>query len=166
MKQMTALLTLATTTLVLAQVERGITSVTIAGKQISVEYGRPLLKGRDMLGRASTGMVWRTGADQAATLNAAADLVFGSVSVPKGRYSLFTKKVGSDQWELLVNSKTGIWGTNHDPKQDLASIPLQTLANDSSVEKFTIALNPDGTDACDLVLSWGDRSLRTAFKVK
>ena len=30
MKQMTALLTLATTTLVLAQVERGITSVTIA----------------------------------------------------------------------------------------------------------------------------------------
>ena len=166
MKRITILLTVAATTLVLGQVERGVATATVGKERVSIDYGRPLLKGRDMLGRASSGMVWRTGADQATLLETSADIDFGIASVAKGQYSLFTKKVGADQWELLVNSKTGIWGTNHDPKHDVAKIPLQTLANDSSVEKFTISLNPQGEGACDLVLSWGDRSLKTAFKVK
>ena len=159
------LLVLVATTLVMAQVERGTSRATIAGKQISVEYGRPQLRGRDMLGQASAGMVWRTGADQATMLRAAADLVFGNIGVPEGDYSLFTKKVASDQWELLINSKTGIWGTNHNAKNDVATIPLQTMANDTKVEKFTITLNALGGNSGELVLSWGDRSLRTAFKV-
>ena len=44
-----------------AQVSRGTAEVTISGKRIVVEYGRPELQGREMLGKASVGMVWRMG---------------------------------------------------------------------------------------------------------
>ena len=88
---------------------RGGTEAEFGGKKISVDYGRPKLRGRDMLGQASEGMVWRMGTDQATTLSTDAELAFGPVTLGAGRYSLFAKKVGANSWELLVNSETGMW---------------------------------------------------------
>jgi hypothetical protein len=37
----------------------------------------------------------------------------------------------------------GVWGTNYDPKRDVARIPLNRAALAQPVDRLTIALEPD-----------------------
>ena len=64
------------------------TEWTVDGAAISIEYGRPSLKGRTV-GKdvAPYGRVWRAGADEATTLKTDKPLQFGSLSVPAGTYA-------------------------------------------------------------------------------
>ncbi|MDA2938610.1 DUF2911 domain-containing protein [Acidobacteria bacterium AH-259-A15] len=160
------MVTAFTLTLPAHEQERGMAQVAFDGKNISIDYGRPLLRGRNMLGRADSGIVWRMGTDQATSLVTEADLVFGDIRVAKGRYSLFAKKLGPDKWEVLVNSETDIWGTNHNPEKDVAAIPLQAHDLENSVEMFTITLESKGPDSGEFHMVWGTKELRADFQVK
>ena len=56
------------------------TEVTLKGKKITIDYGRPYLKGRKVGQElAPYGKVWRTGADEATALNTEIDLNIGSL---------------------------------------------------------------------------------------
>ncbi len=141
---------------------RGKAEATVAGKKVSIDYGQPTLRGRDMLGQARPGMVWRFGKDAATMLTSEADLQFGDVKVPKGSYSLFAKKIDDNTWHLVVNKQTGQWGTNHDATQDLFEIPLKKSSGGDSVEAFTIELTGKGNDGT-LSASWGTVVLSANF---
>ena len=69
-----ALVAVLTATTVVAQEQRGETKATVAGKAVSVEYGRPVLAGRDMLGQAKVGTPWRMGSGSPTSLKTEADL--------------------------------------------------------------------------------------------
>jgi hypothetical protein len=143
---------------VFAQVSpRGEATATVAGKAVSIEYGRPSLKGRDMLGQAQVGQAWRMGADAATTLKTDADLAFGSASVPKGEYTLTATKVSADQWHLNVLNKAD--------RARVAEVPLTQAKLDASVEQFTIALSGE-KDKGELQLHWGTTALKAAFTGK
>src|SRR5690349_15136718 len=74
---------------------RGKAELTLNGKKISVEYGRPSLHGRtvnDLLGQVGAGDFWRLGADKSTTFSTTGDLMFGDAKVPKGEYSLWAQK--------------------------------------------------------------------------
>src|SRR5437763_849945 len=67
------------------------TSVTLGSTNITMEYGRPYLKGRHVGGEvAPYGEVWRTGADEATNLVTDGDIMVGDLKVPKGKYTVFT----------------------------------------------------------------------------
>jgi Protein of unknown function (DUF2911) len=151
--------------LALAQNPRGTAETSLSGKKVSVEYGRPNLRGRDLLAEAPVGTDWRTGADKSTTFTTDADLVFGSTTIPKGSYSLFTKRTGDKTWTLVFNKKTGQWGTEHDASQDLASVPLAWQQKDSGPELFTMELSSSGASG-DLRLVWGKHLLSAPFKAK
>lgn len=144
---------------------RGKAEASFSGKKVAVDYGQPALQGRDMLGKARPGMVWRFGKDAATMLNSEADLQFGDVTVPKGSYSLFAKKVDENTWHLIVNKQTGQWGTDHNADMDLAEIPLKTNASPDSVETFTIKLSANGNKGT-LSAAWGAVVLSADFTAK
>jgi len=51
---------------------RGTSKISLGGKAVSVEYGRPSLKGRsvaELLDRLKPGDFWRLGADKSATFS-------------------------------------------------------------------------------------------------
>src|SRR5579863_1398990 len=76
------------------------TSITVDGHKITITYGRPSLKGRKMLGAHEPyGKVWRTGADEATTIETDADLDINGLKVPKGKYAMFTIP-GENEWKL------------------------------------------------------------------
>lgn len=145
---------------------RGTASVEINGKKISIEYGRPQLNGRDMLGQAYEGMVWRMGMNQATTLTTEATLQFGDQTVAAGKYLLVAQKKGPRDWELIVNSDPSASANTRNTSQDVARIPLAPGEPPSSVETFTIELTAKGAQTGNFSMSWGDLIASADFQVK
>jgi len=147
---------------------RGTTKITLDGKTVSVEYGRPSLKGRsaaDLLGQLQAGGFWRLGADKSTTFSTAVDLQFGDVTIPAGQYSLWVGRGADNSYKLVFNKQHGQWGTQHDASQDLASAPLEQTKASDSAEMVTIGLTKEG-DAPLITIQWGDMKLTTNFKAK
>ena len=138
--------------------ERGLAKAQVAGKAVAIDYGRPELKGRDMLGQAEVGKPWRLGADGATTLKTEADLKFGALAVAKGDYVLTATKVAEAQWQLNV-TKAG------EDKALVGSIPLTPQKIEGSVEMFTIELAGKGNDG-EFLMKWGTTALKAAFTGK
>jgi hypothetical protein len=136
---------------------RGEAKAMVAGKAVSIDYGRPTLKGRDMLGQAQVGQAWRMGANDPTTLKTDADLAFGAATVPKGEYILTATKITADQWHLNVLGKAD--------RAKVAEIPLAQGKLDASVEQFTITLEGE-KDKGELELNWGTTALKAAFTGK
>jgi hypothetical protein len=135
--------------------DRGQAQATVGGKPVTIDYGRPALAGRDMIGKAPVGRPWRMGKDAETTLKTDADLKFGELAVPKGEYVLTATKVAEGQWELNF-IKTQPF------KTPLGSVPLKSDAVKDSVETFTIELTGSGS-AGTLTLKWGTSALSTPF---
>lgn len=129
-------------------------SAALAGKKITVSYGRPYMKGRTIFGGlVPWDAVWRTGADEATTFTTEADVMIGSLKVPKGEYALFTIPT-EKQWTLVVNKTAKQWGAfKYDAAQDLGRVPMTVTTAAKPVEQFTIELVPSGKQVT-LKLSW------------
>ena len=137
----------------------------IAGKKISIEYSRPSMKGRQVFGGlVPYGQVWRAGANEATTLKTEADLQFGSLSVPKGTYTLFAIPE-ADKWTLVINKQTGQWGTDYQQAQDLGRVPMKVNKTDRPVEMFTIAITPKGNGGT-LKMTWENTAASVDFTAK
>lgn len=143
--------------------DRGTATATFGSATVSINYGRPKLEGRDMLAQATDGMVWRMGKNEATEIKTDADLKFGDTEIPKGTYTLWMKKVSSDQWHLVFNKKTGIWGTEHSAADDFAEVPMTMSTNAESVEAFTIELAASNETSGTLKATWGTSILTADF---
>ncbi|TDI44666.1 MAG: DUF2911 domain-containing protein [Acidobacteria bacterium] len=148
-----------------AQVPRGTATITLNAHSVSIDYGRPSLKGRDMLAKAPVGTVWRLGADQATTMTLTGVTVFGNIVAREGSFSLFLQRTEDKQWMLLLNRQTGQWGTEHDASKDLMAIPLKWETQEESTEKLTIELTPQTKEIGQLSIRWGTNVLKQNFRI-
>jgi hypothetical protein len=138
---------------------------TVGGATISVEYGRPYMRGRKIMGGlVPYGQVWRTGADAATTLTTSKALAIGGATVPAGKVTLYTLPAEAG-WKLIINKQTGQWGTEYDQAQDLARVDLTKKALSAPVDQLTIAIEPAG-DGGVLKISWETTELSVPFTVK
>ena len=136
-----------------AQAPRGEAKLTLAGKKIAIDYGRPALKGRDMLGQLAAGQSWRLGADAETTLQTAGDLSFGTIVLPKGKYVLTAMRSAENKWSLVA---TG---------DKVVEIPLASETLKEPVELFTIELLGKGTSG-QLVTKWQTLQLSAPFTAR
>src|SRR5205807_1014333 len=68
----------------------GTAEVTLKGSKITIDYSRPSMKGRKIVGELLPyGKVWRTGANEATTLTTETALNIGGTNVPAGKYTLY-----------------------------------------------------------------------------
>ncbi|MGA3166802.1 MAG: DUF2911 domain-containing protein [Terriglobia bacterium] len=147
---------------------RGTAKLTLKGKTVSVEYGRPSLKGRSvdqLLSQLQAGEVWRLGADKSTTLSTGVDLAFGDTTVPAGDYSLWMQKQADNSWKLVFNKQHGQWGTKHDAAQDAASAPLKQSQAAKPAEMVTITLAKAGAGGA-ITIEWGTMTVTAGFTAK
>ncbi len=145
---------------------RGAAEVTIDGQKISVDYGRPSVKGRKVMGGlVPYDQVWRTGANKATHLTTEADLMIGNLTVPKGTYTLFTLPTAKG-WKLIINKKTGQWGIPYQHEaEELGRVDMKVTALQAAVEQFTISLTAAKSGGT-FTLDWEMTSASIAFQVK
>jgi len=148
-----------------AQDNRGTAEVTIKGKKISIDYGRPSLKGRDIFSMIQPGMVWRLGMNQATQITTDADLMVAGKEVKAGKYTLWAKKTGADSWVLAFHPKTGVWGEPALKEGFIAELPLKMEKATDSAEQLTIAL-ADMKGKANIKVHWGTAVLAGSFDVK
>lgn len=135
-------------------------STTVNGGKVTISYGRPSMRGREIMGGlVPYGEVWRTGADEATKLTTEVDLNIGGLQIPKGSYGVFTLPT-KEGWQLIVNKTADQWGAfKYEAKMDLGRVPMKVSKSGQPVEQFTITL-----EANLLKMSWETTVAQVAIK--
>ena len=143
-------------------------SGTVGGATITVEYGRPYMKGRKIFGElVPYGKVWRTGADAASTFTTTKDLMLGSLHVPAGTYALFTVP-GESEWTIILNkvAKTfGAFDYEKNKAQDLGQVKAPVAKLSSPLEQLTISIESKGGQNGALKIAWENTSVSVPLMV-
>ena len=160
---------------------RGNASVTIYGKKVAIDYGRPVLKGRsidELTSKLKEDRIWRAGENQVTILTTETDLVVGGKTIPAGKYSLYVHAPATGDWSLAVNSDLGIplvklydkasdamknepWprldGYSNVLAKEVARAPMKSGKSEHAADMFTISLAP-AIGGATMTMAWGDRS--------
>jgi len=182
MKKHLSSLIIASTVLAALPLRAGVSphetiTATVDGAQVSVTYGRPYTKkpGTDDVrkiwgGLVPYGKVWRTGADAATILATDQTLVFGDITVPAGKYTLFTLPVENGASKLIINKRTGQWGIpyneKNEEKNELGRVDMKKDTLDTAVDQFTMAVESNPSGGGVLKLSWEKTQFSVPFTVK
>lgn len=135
---------------------RDTTRATIGSATVMVDYGRPLARGRVLIGDVLPfDRVWRTGANAATQFTTSARIVIGRMPLPPGTYTLWTVPHASGRVDLIVNRQAGQWGTEYDPRFDLGTQRLGVEVLGIPVEQFTISFVPASATIRTMVMEWG-----------
>jgi hypothetical protein len=127
----------------------------IGNATLTIDYGRPLMRGRMLLGGIIPyERVWRTGANAATQFTTTAPIKLGDLQVAPGTYTLFTAPF-KDEVDLIVNKQSGQWGTEYNSSLDLGTITMAVETPANPVEEFTISVIPGDARNGKLVLEWG-----------
>jgi hypothetical protein len=126
---------------------------TVSTDNVSVTYGRPYKKGRDIFGGLEAyDKVWRLGADEATTITFKKDGQFGGTAVKAGTYTLFAIPRESE-WEFILNSQPGQWGAygyEENKSKDVAHIKVPVTKLNEPVEQLTIRFQ----STTSMVIEW------------
>jgi hypothetical protein len=140
--------------------EIGKAEATIGRAKVTIAYGRPQLRGRDINKLIEPGQMWRIGADVPTTIESDTDLDFGGTRVPKGKHVLLARLTAPGQWSLVVSSAP----VNHyEPSAKIAEEPMAVEQGKDSVEDLTISLTGSSGQGT-IEISWGTQRLSASFK--
>lgn len=138
----------------------------IDGANISIEYGRPALKGR-VPGKdidPYEGKPWRTGADAQTTLITDRMLMFGTLHVPAGTYGIHTIPQ-SGTWQLIIHKREKGWGVPYPGEKDeLGRAPMTMGKVQKADERFTISIE-DAAKGGVLHMDWGQTRASIPFTI-
>ena|SRR5579871_874521 len=129
---------------------------------ISINYGRPSKRGRDIWG----GLVhwdrwWMPGADEATLITTSKAIVLGDLPVPAGTHSLYFWP-SETKPQLIVNNQTGQFHTQYDQRMDLGRVNMTVTKLSDPVEQLTFDVEAKA-DGGMLSLSWDQRRYSASF---
>jgi len=167
-----ALASIALAGLSFAQSPPAQATTTVAGKKITINYGAPSVRGRQIFGDGGllsndpTYPAWRAGANSATAFHSDADLDVGGLSVPKGDYTLYCWIKNPEAWELIISKETGQWGLQYNASRDLGRVKMTMSKPPATVEVLKYTLTPEGANKVNLQLAWEKHIATVPITVK
>ena len=97
---------------------------------ITVTYHTPGVKGREVWGKlVPYGQVWRSGANEATIISFSDDVKINGQGLPAGTYSFFTLPQSENNWFVIFNRNTELWGSEgYKPSEDVLRVPVKPEA--------------------------------------
>ena len=160
----------------------------LGANKVSVEYGRPSLRGRTMaelMTQLPADRIWRAGVDQATTLTTPVDLMVGATRVPAGKYTLYLHVPAQGATSVVLNSDLGVplktifaaappeladalW-----PRMDYSQVTAKEVARvaltagkaKEPMDRFLIAWDPAKDGVSALNFTWGDQTWSVPVKL-
>ena len=123
---------------------------TVGTAHVTLDYGRPAKRGREIWGKlVPFDTTWRFGANAAAQFRTDKALVIGGTYIEPGFYTLWLYP-SAGQSLLIVNSQTGQWGTAYDGKKDVARIAVTAQpTRPTPEERFKVSIEGD-----QMLMTW------------
>lgn len=124
----------------------------IDGVEVTVNYGSPSMRGREIWGAlVPYGQLWRTGANEATTIEFSGDVTVEGQDLAAGKYAILTIP-GEGTWTVIFNTATDLWGaSDYDESKDALRVNVTPQALDEAVEALEFSVE-DG----QVVLRWAD----------
>lgn len=131
---------------------------------ITVEYCRPSVHNRKIWGDlVPYNKVWRTGANEATTIQFSTDVVVDGNKIPAGRYSLFTIP-NEKEWTIIFNKVDKQWGAfNYKEDQDLIRFKVIPKENEF-VESLIFYFSDITQNSTILNIAW--EKIKVSFKIE
>ncbi len=127
---------------------------------IELSYSRPNAKGRAVIGGlVPFGKVWRTGANQATTLNFGDDVTVGGKKIAAGKYGLLSIP-DKDNWILIITKQLDVTSpAAYKEESDVVRINVKPIMINNKIETFTLQFINVKASTCDLNLQWENTSV-------
>lgn len=127
---------------------------TVGLTDITITYSRPGVKGRQIWGAlVPYDQIWRTGANEATTIEFSNDVTVNGQPLPKGVYSLHTIP-GRNDWTIVFNNTSNQWGSfNYDPAKDALRVKA-TPVKAPFTEWLTFDIPEVSWDNAKVVIRW------------
>ena len=134
---------------------------------IELSYSRPGMRHRQIFGDlVPYGKVWRTGANQATTLNFGDDVTIGGTRIPAGKYGLLTIP-GPDEWTFIITRQLDVTNPSaYKADQDVVRVSVKPQELPFPIETFTILFSNMSAASCDLVLLWDRTAVMLPIKTE
>jgi hypothetical protein len=146
--------------------QRGTVTQRIANTDISIDYGRPVARGREIYGSlVPFGRIWHPGANDATSITISRDIEVNGKALPKGSYSLWTIP-RADMWTFIFNTVADTFHTSYPGEQRDAlrlEVKPETGAHMETLTYYFPVV--DGKDAT-LRFHWGTVIVPLSIKVQ
>jgi tetratricopeptide (TPR) repeat protein len=122
---------------------------------IEISYSRPGVKGRKIFGDlVPYGKVWRTGANNATTINFGEDVMIGGKKVAAGKYGLLTIP-GETEWTFIITKQLDVTSpAAYKQDQDVVRVKAKPETIPFSIETMMINVDNIKSNSCVIGLAW------------
>lgn len=129
---------------------------TVGYTNITITYGSPGINEREVWGKlVPYGEVWRTGANEATTIEFDNDLIIEGKKVPSGKYALFTIP-NKKEWIIILNKIYDQWGAfKYNKEEDQIRFKVKPISN-HHVERLKFSFEYKEPYKAVVNLEWGN----------
>ena len=135
-------------------------TIQLGKGKVTIDYGTPQLKGRNLDEMIQPGAPWRIGMDDPTTVETTVALDFNGKKLAPGKYTLYARSDEKKNWTLLISSSAA---GRFDPKSIVVEAPLHFMKDKTSAEKLKVTLEK-AADGASLLIAWGNYRLHGSFK--
>jgi uncharacterized Zn-binding protein involved in type VI secretion len=134
--------------------QHGSVSQQVANTTITIEYNRPVARGRALFGSlVPYGKVWCPGADSCTTIQVSTDVKINGQALARGTYSLWAEPQ-QERWTIIFNSAQPVFHTRYPSDKDVLRVQA-TPRQGPQMETLAFYFPVVDANHAELVLHWG-----------
>lgn len=141
-------------------------SYTIGYTTVIINYSSPAVKGRHIWGELEPyDQVWRSGANEATTIEFSTPVKIEGKDLPQGKYAFFLIPREADKWTAIFNTEIDQWGAySYDEDKDVLRVEVEVQESKVNEERLNYTVVEQDIDHGYIRLGWGNTRVFVRFQ--